>query len=107
MFLDKYYNLSYNKFSFLLQIISVVRKPAMRTPRNMFILNLAVSDFLLCTVTMPLTLMEILTKYWPLGNYLILCKMKNALQATSIFVTTITIAAIALDRYRVSLFTYT
>ncbi|KAK9731276.1 7 transmembrane receptor (rhodopsin family) [Popillia japonica] len=84
-----------------LVIISVVRKPAMRTPRNMFILNLAVSDFLLCTVTMPLTLMEILTKYWPLGNYLILCKMKNALQATSIFVTTITIAAIALDRYRV------
>ncbi|XP_060529392.1 neuropeptide F receptor [Cylas formicarius] len=84
-----------------LVIISVVRKPAMRTPRNMFIVNLAVADLLLCTVTMPLTLMEILTKYFPLGNNLFVCKIIGILQATSTYVSTISITAIALDRYQV------
>ncbi|XP_071441002.1 neuropeptide F receptor-like [Hetaerina americana] len=84
-----------------LVVAAVVRKPAMRTARNMFIVNLAVSDLLLCLVTMPLTLMEILTKYWPLGKHDLLCKTLATLQATSIFVSTISITAIALDRHRV------
>ncbi|XP_050304823.1 neuropeptide F receptor [Anthonomus grandis grandis] len=84
-----------------LVIIAVFRKPTMRTPRNMFIVNLAVADLLLCTVTMPLTLMEILTKYFPLGNNLFVCKTIGILQATSTYVSTISITAIALDRYQV------
>lgn len=52
-------------------------------------------------VTMPLTLMEILAKYWPLGNNVSLCKTIGTLQATSIFVSTISITSIALDRYQV------
>lgn len=59
------------------------------------------ADLLLCIVTMPLTLMEILAKYWPLGNYSLVCKMIGTLQATSIFVSTISITAIAMDRYQV------
>ena len=39
----------------------------MLTSRNIFIANLALSDLLLCTFTMPLTLLDLLTKYWPLG----------------------------------------
>ena len=39
----------------------------MLTSQNVFIANLALSDLLLCTVTMPLTLLDMLTKYWPLG----------------------------------------
>jgi neuropeptide F receptor len=81
-----------------LVVVAVVRKPAMRTARNMFIVNLAVSDLVLCLVTMPLTLMEELTNYWPLGTHDLPCKMLGALQATSIFVSTISITAIALDR---------
>lgn len=73
----------------------------MRTPRNMFIVNLAVSDLLLCTITMPLTLMEILTKHFPFGNNFFICKIIGTLQATSIFVSTISITTIALDRYQV------
>lgn len=79
----------------------MARKPQMRTARNLFILNLAISDLLLCLVTMPLTLVEILSKYWPLGRQPIVCKMIGTLQATSIFVSTISITAIALDRYQV------
>lgn len=50
---------------------------------------------------MPLTLAEILSKYWPLGENEPLCKLIGTLQATSIFVSTISITAIALDRYQV------
>ncbi|KAK4316317.1 hypothetical protein Pmani_009252 [Petrolisthes manimaculis] len=82
-----------------LVVLAVVRKPAMRTARNVFIINLAISDLLLCLVTMPLTLMELLTQYWPLGDTPFACRMVGTLQATSIFVSTISITAIALDRY--------
>ncbi|XP_013185170.1 neuropeptide F receptor isoform X2 [Amyelois transitella] len=84
----------------VLVVISVVRKPAMRTARNMFIVNLAVSDTLVCVVGTPLTVLELLTKHWPLPDWPSLCKACGAIQATSIFVSTITITAIALDRYQ-------
>ncbi|KAL9898029.1 neuropeptide F receptor [Glossina fuscipes fuscipes] len=84
----------------ILVVMAVIRKPAMRTARNLFILNLAVSDLLLCLVTMPLTLIEIVTKFWPFGSWAILCKMIGMLQALSIFVSTISITAIAFDRYQ-------
>uniref|UniRef100_A0A6P4EGS3 Neuropeptide F receptor-like n=2 Tax=melanogaster group TaxID=32346 RepID=A0A6P4EGS3_DRORH len=50
---------------------------------------------------MPLTLMEILSKYWPYGSCSILCKTIAMLQALCIFVSTISITAIAFDRYQV------
>lgn len=50
---------------------------------------------------MPLTLIEIVTKFWPFGSWAILCKMIGMLQAVSIFVSTISITAIAFDRYQV------
>ncbi|XP_021961262.1 neuropeptide F receptor [Folsomia candida] len=84
-----------------LTVCAVVRKSSMRTPRNMFIINLAVSDLLLCVITMPLTLVQIVTAYWPFGNYDFLCKSISSLHAISIFVSTISITAIALDRYHV------
>jgi hypothetical protein len=40
----------------LLTICAVLRSPPMRTVRNFFILNLALSDFIICTVTAPTTL---------------------------------------------------
>ena len=83
-----------------LVIWAVIRSPSMRTLRNTFITNLAVSDLLLCLVTMPLTLLEIITKYWPLGDSAISCKMAGGLQAVSIFVSTMSITAISLDRYQ-------
>ena len=48
----------------LLVILVVVRNSAMRTARNVFIVNLAVSDLMLCLITMPLTLVEILYMTW-------------------------------------------
>ena len=51
-----------------LMVIAVVAKnKAMRTARNVFIVNLAVSDLMLCLITMPLTLVEILYNSWQVG----------------------------------------
>ncbi len=52
----------------LLVIFVVARNPAMRTARNVFVVNLAVSDLMLCLITMPLTLIEILYLTWQFGN---------------------------------------
>ena len=52
----------------LLVILVVVRNSAMRTARNVFIVNLAVSDLMLCLITMPLTLVEILYMTWQVGG---------------------------------------
>ncbi|KAF0306734.1 Neuropeptide F receptor [Amphibalanus amphitrite] len=85
-----------------LVVTAVLRKAAMKTARNMFILNLAVSDLILCLITMPLTLMEILSRYWPLGgDTAFLCKLFGGLEGVSVFVSSLSITAIALDRYQV------
>ena len=38
------------------------------TTRNILIANLAISDLLMSTTSIPLTLVDILYKYWPLGE---------------------------------------
>ena len=54
----------------LLVILVVVRNRAMRTPRNVYIVNLAISDLMLCLITMPLTLVEILYMTWQVSKVL-------------------------------------
>ena len=61
--------------------------------RHLLMINLSVSNLLLCLVTMPLTFMELVSFSWPLGNYPLLCKL-----AGSIYCSTLTIASIAADR---------
>ena len=48
--------------------LAVARQPKMRTSRNLFIINLAISDLLLCFFTIPFSLVEISTKSWPYGE---------------------------------------
>jgi hypothetical protein len=48
--------------------VAVARKPKMRTSRNLFIINLAISDLLLCFFTIPFSLVQISAKYWPFGK---------------------------------------
>lgn len=80
----------------LLTIAAVCRNPQMRTVRNFFILNLALSDFFICTVTAPITLYTVLFVFWPFGTAS--CKIVGSLQGFNIFLSTFSIAAIALDR---------
>ena len=49
---------------------------------------------------MPLTFMELVSFSWPLGNYPLLCKLAGSLEGVSVYCSTLTIASIAVDRYR-------
>ncbi|KAH9492744.1 hypothetical protein Btru_026229 [Bulinus truncatus] len=79
--------------------MKVIRNASMRTPRNIFIINLAISDFTLCMFTQPLNMYLLLYKQWSLGQFM--CKFVTMAQGTNLFVSTISITAIALDRFQV------
>ncbi|ELT98787.1 hypothetical protein CAPTEDRAFT_63522, partial [Capitella teleta] len=77
----------------------VARNSHMRTPRNIFIINLAISDLTLCLFTQPFNLMKVSMRVWNLGNFM--CKLVPMFAGTNVFVSTISITAIALDRFQV------
>ncbi|GFG35484.1 hypothetical protein Cfor_00548 [Coptotermes formosanus] len=81
----------------LLVSFVVARRAQMHTARNLYIVNLTVSDITLCVICMPSTLVAILRRQWTLGSAL--CKLVPALQGTNIMVSVGTITVIALDRY--------
>ena len=89
-------------FGNVLLMTAILRRPAMRTGQNMLILNLALSDILLCSITMPSTFIEVTTKYFTFGK--LSCKLSEAFKATNVFTSTFTILAIALDRYNLIVF---
>jgi len=80
----------------------VIRNTAMRTPRNIFIINLAISDLTLCLFTQPFNLMKVSLQRWDLGDFM--CKFVPMIAGTNVFVSTMSITAIALDRFQVIVF---
>jgi len=82
----------------ILVLTAIVRKPEMRTARNVFIANLAVSDLCLCVVTMPLTLIEVVYQRWHWGESYVLCHLHSPIQGVFILISSLSISAIAIDR---------
>ncbi|XP_059474169.1 neuropeptide Y receptor type 5-like isoform X2 [Neocloeon triangulifer] len=78
-------------------IFAVARSSKIQTPRNLYIVNLTVSDISLCLVCMPFTLISLISKQWTMGETL--CKLVPTLQGANIMVSTTTISTIAIDRY--------
>nr|ANO39140.1 NPYR-5 [Schmidtea mediterranea] len=91
-------------FGNALVVFAVMRYRQLQTARNVFILNLAISDLCLCIFTQPFNLLRLLVKYHPWTYGDVLCKMSALLQGTNVFVSTITITAIALDRFQVIIY---
>lgn len=69
-----------------------------RTNRNLFVVNLSVSDTALCLFCMPSTVYSLTRKTWPMGQ--LLCKLVPCFQGATIFVSAATVSAIALDRHQ-------
>ncbi|CAJ0568803.1 unnamed protein product, partial [Mesorhabditis spiculigera] len=69
----------------------------LQTVQNMFILNLALSDVIVCLLSMPFTLVTNIYKAWYFGSPF--CHLLPMVQGVSIFVSTFSLSAIALDRY--------
>ncbi|CAF1356330.1 unnamed protein product [Adineta ricciae] len=80
-----------------LVVYVVCRNKAMQTVTNVFITNLALSDILMCCLAVPFTPISAYGHTWYLGK--ILCHIVPMSLGISVYVSTLTSLAIAVDRY--------
>lgn len=80
-----------------LVVYVVVRNKTMQSVTNLFIMNLALSDILMCMLAVPFTPISFFQEYWVLGKFL--CQIVNFSMGVSVYVSTLTSLAIAIDRY--------
>nr|CAH8870834.1 unnamed protein product [Trichobilharzia regenti] len=84
----------------LLVIIFFTTVKSLRTPSNMLVVNLAISDFGFSAVNgFPLKTISAFNKFWPWGKFA--CEMYALAGGLFGFVSLSTIAAVAVDRYMV------
>ena len=81
----------------LLVVFVVVRNKSMQTITNIFITNLAVSDIMMCLLAVPFTPLSAFLKSWVFGDAL--CHIVPMTLGVSVYVSTLTSTAIAIDRY--------
>lgn len=82
----------------------VLRNRAMQTVTNIFITNLALSDILLCLLAVPFTPMYTFLGRWAFGKTL--CHFMPFAQGCSIYISTLTLTSIAIDRYFVIIYPF-
>ncbi|XP_075210480.1 short neuropeptide F receptor [Lycorma delicatula] len=75
----------------------VGRNRAMHTVTNCFITNLALSDILLCVLAVPFTPLYTFANTWMFGRAL--CHLVAYAQGTSVYISTLTLTSIAIDRF--------
>ncbi|CAF1256312.1 unnamed protein product [Adineta steineri] len=80
-----------------LVVLVVCRNKAMQTVTNVFITNLALSDILMCCLAVPFTPISAYGNTWHLGR--VLCHLVPMSLGISVYVSTLTSLAIAVDRY--------
>lgn len=80
----------------------VARSKRLRTVTNIFIANLALSDLWLCVFCLPVQLHYQLTDYWVFGGAL--CRVVFSAFAVPMYVSTLSILLIAIDRYLLILY---
>lgn len=69
----------------------------MRTVTNMFLLNLAISDFLMATLCIPMTFISnVVLAMWPFGT--MMCPVVLFAQTVVVFLSSLTLVAISIDR---------
>uniref|UniRef100_A0A914V8F0 G-protein coupled receptors family 1 profile domain-containing protein n=2 Tax=Plectus sambesii TaxID=2011161 RepID=A0A914V8F0_9BILA len=81
-----------------LLIENIVRRKRYYSVPNLFLLNLAISDVLLCITALPITPVLAFLKEWLFGE--LMCKLVPLCQATSVLISSYCLCFIALDRYR-------
>ncbi|XP_054289830.1 prolactin-releasing peptide receptor-like isoform X2 [Macrosteles quadrilineatus] len=82
----------------------VARNKAMHTVTNCFITNLALSDILLCVLAVPFTPLYSFLGRWIFGR--VLCHMVAYAQGTSVYISTLTLTSIAIDRFFVIIYPF-
>lgn len=81
----------------LLLIYTVLRNKAMRTNPNVFLVSMAIGDFLLLLVSVPFTATLYTLPEWSYG--VALCKLNEGMQTLSLGVSIFTLTAVSGDRF--------
>ncbi|XP_068745391.1 galanin receptor type 1-like [Montipora capricornis] len=77
---------------------ALLRKKQPRKASEYFILNLALTDLVTCSIGIPLDIAVILVKHWPFGAFM--CKVVYPFQTLLTAVSVGTLACMAMERYR-------
>ncbi|XP_057655994.1 prolactin-releasing peptide receptor-like [Diorhabda carinulata] len=91
-------------FGNLLVCYVVFRNKAMQTVTNLFITNLALSDILLCMLAVPFTPLYTFLGEWVFGG--LICHLVSFAQGISVYISTLTLTSIAIDRYFVIIYPF-
>uniref|UniRef100_A0A914CPM2 G-protein coupled receptors family 1 profile domain-containing protein n=1 Tax=Acrobeloides nanus TaxID=290746 RepID=A0A914CPM2_9BILA len=78
-------------------VIAVAQNKRLRSARNIFLLNLILTDLLLCLTGIPVTSWYTLEKNWIFGT--LMCRLMPLSNSCAVFVTSWSLAAIALDKF--------
>ena len=81
----------------VLVCLSVFRNPRLRTPTNIYIIALAVSDLLSATFVMPLGEIVLFSGKWPFGKTI--CQLHAFISLFVIYVSPATMSLTAVNRY--------
>jgi len=91
-------------FGNALVVFVVWRNRQMHTVTNLFITNLALSDVLLCVLAVPFTPLYTFLGGWVFGNTL--CHLVPYAQGVSVYISTLTLTSIAVDRFLVIIYPF-
>lgn len=81
----------------IMTIIIIKYNAHLRTPTNFYLLNLAVSDLMMLMCNLPLEMIEIYNRQWPLS--IIFCKLRNICAEFFTCSSILTILAFTCERY--------
>uniref|UniRef100_A0A158R692 G_PROTEIN_RECEP_F1_2 domain-containing protein n=1 Tax=Syphacia muris TaxID=451379 RepID=A0A158R692_9BILA len=79
-------------------LISVLARRRRYSVPTIFLINLAISDLLLCLTSLPITPVLAFYKQWYFGQFL--CKIVPVCQTMSVLISSYCLCFIAVDRYR-------
>ena len=82
----------------ILVFIVVYNDSRLQTPTNYYVISLALADFLISTISMPIWTITTTLNYWPLSQ--LLCDLWNSLDAALCNISMHTILFISVERYR-------
>ncbi|XP_012347799.1 prolactin-releasing peptide receptor-like [Apis florea] len=91
-------------FGNVLVCFVVARNRQMQTVTNLFITNLALSDVLLCVLAVPFTPLYTFLGRWIFGRTL--CHLVPYAQGVSVYISTLTLTSIAIDRFMVIIYPF-
>ncbi|KMQ95450.1 prolactin-releasing peptide receptor [Lasius niger] len=91
-------------FGNVLVVFVVGRNRQMHTVTNLFIANLALSDVLLCVLAVPFTPLYTFLSRWVFGKTL--CHLVPYAQGVSVYISTLTLTSIAVDRFLVIIYPF-